>query len=376
MSGLIYFKHTGDTPGNQFAAKLERAKAIARADLSVFQPQEVAKAKAFVEGVNKGFAGMRRREVSPSNVQAETFLSNLSVQYANDDYIGTQLLPFAKVNKLSGKYPIYKEAYRMEGPDDEMNGRSDANEIDDGERLEGTYDCKGRSLKNTLDWVTMENQDEPFDEMVDLTTALADVVAVKRENRIATVMTTSGNYDSSNVIAVAANDRFNSGGGGDPIAVMQQMNAALWKGRGPARTYFWTSLEVWNVLQRHPQILDLCKHTKEGLAQPGSIASYFGWDGILISGARRRTSKKGQTATYGRMYGNNMGICRVAITPSKRNAVFGHTMSWLGTVRTKVTYKQDMFTDGGYVAKTSHHEDYKVIANKAGVLVTTPIVPF
>lgn len=375
MSGLLYFKHTGDTPGNQFSAKLERAKNIARGDFSGIQNADLARAKAFHQQVNKGLVGLRNKEVSPSNVQTEQFLSNLSVQYANDDYIGLMLMPFSPVNKLSGKYPIYQEAYRMEGPDDEMNGRSDANEIDDGERLEGTYDCKGRSLKNTLDWVTMENQDEPFDEMVDLTTALADVVAVKRENRIATVLTTSGNYNSANVIPVGASDRFDSAGGGDPIGVMQQMNAALWKGRGPARTYFWTSLEVWNVIQRHPQILDLCKHTKEGLAQPGSVAGYFGWDGILVSSARRRTSKKGQTATYGRMYGNNMGICRVAVTPSKRNAVFGHTMSWRG-VRTRVTYKQDMFTDGGYVAKTSHHEDYKVIANKAGVLVTTPIAPF
>lgn len=375
MSGLIYLNHTGDTPGNQFSAKLEVAKAIARGDLSKVPTDKLRSAKAFIDGVNKTFDGMRRRETSPFDVQATQFLSNLSVQYANDDYIGNLLLPFATVTKLSGKYPIYQEAYRMEGPDDEMNGRSDANEIDDGERLEGTYDCKGRSLKNTLDWVTMENQDAPFDEMVDLTTALADVVAVKRENRQATVLTTSGNYASTNVIAIGAADRFNAAGGGDPISVMQQMNAALWKGRGNARTYMWASLEVWNVLQRHPQILDLCKHTKEGLAQPGSVASYFGWDGILISSARRRTSKKGQTATYGRMYGNNMGLTRVSVTPSKRNAVFGHTMSWRG-VRTTVSWKQDLFTDGGYVAKTSHHEDYKVIANKAGVLVTTPIVPF
>jgi hypothetical protein len=371
----IYLRHSRENPVSKFHVKLEHAKALARGDFSMVPVADLPKARAAYEAMNRYFVSLQKREVAPDNVQDDRFLTSLSVAYANEEYIGQMLLPSMPVQNLSGKYPIYDESNRFEGPDDEMSGRSTPNEIDDGERSEGTYSCKGRSLKNTLDWVTMMNQVAPLDEMVDLTMALADVVAVKREKRIADVLTTSGNYNSANVIAVGASDRFDSAGGGDPIGVMQSMNAALWKGRGPARTFFWCSLEVWNVIARHPQLLDISKHTREGLAQPSAIANYFGWDGVLVSQARRRTSKKGQTATYSRMFGNNMGLTRVAITPSRRNAVFGHTMSW-GGVRTRVSFDPDIFTDGGYVAKTSHHEDYKVIANKAGVLVTTPITPF
>jgi hypothetical protein len=230
-------------------------------------------------------------------------------------------------------------------------------------------------LKNTLDWVTMMNQVAPLDEMVDLTAALIDIVALKRERRIADVMTSAGSYNSTNVISIASGDRWDSAGGGDPIGVVQDANSRLWRGRGPARTYAWMSLEVWNVFARHPAILDLHKYTVKGLATPQTVAEFFGWDGILVSEARRRTSKKGQTATYGRMYGNNFGVCRVAVSPSPRNAVFGYTMSWMGQ-RVRVTFKPDLFTDGGYEAKCSHHEDYKVVAKDTGVLVQTPVTPF
>lgn len=374
MSGFLWFNHTNDTPGRRFNASLAAVKSHVQGDfVGINGEQEQRNLQQLLKAKNDAF--LKLREVSSDSVQDDKFLTSLSVQYANDEYIGLMLMPHAPVPQISGLYPIYNEESRFEGPDDEMLGRSEANEIDEGDRDEGTYKCKPRALKNVLDWVTMQNAAAPLNEMVDLTMALADVVAIKREKRIADVMTTSGNYASSNVIPIAAGDRFDSAGGGDPIGVLQDMNARLWKGRGPARTYWWGSLEVWNVLARHPAILDLSKHTVQGLATPRAVAEYFGWDGVLVSQARRRTSRKGQTATYGRMYGNNMGICRVAVTPNVRNAVFGHTLAWNG-VRTRVWFEQKMFTDGAYVAQTAHHEDHKVIANKAGVLVTTPITPF
>ena len=66
---------------------------------------------------------------------------------------------------------------------------------------------------------------------------------------------------------------------------------------------------------------------------------------------------------------------RVRSSPSPRNATFGNTFRWQGE-RTRVWFEQKLFTDGGYVAQHSHHEDYKVIASDTGVLVTTPIAPF
>ena len=373
QNGFIWLRDASGTPGQVHLAKMANVYNHIRGDFSSVPASDVASVKSAILQKNAQF--LKLREVSADSVQDDKYLTALSVQYANDEYIGRMLLPTAPVPHISGLYPKYNEANRMEGPDDEMVGRSGPNSIDDGDREEGTYNCKPRALKNELNWVTMANQAAPLNEMVDLTMAVADVTALKREIRIADVMTTSGNYNSSNVIAIGAADRFDSAGGGDPIGVFQQMNSALWKGRGPAKTLFWSSLEVWNVISRHPKVLDLLKYTSGGLATPEKIASFFGWDGILVSQARRRTSAAGQTATYGRMYGNNMGICRVSVTPSLRNAVFGHTLSWNGE-RTRVWWDPKLWTDGGYVCQTSHHEDYKVLADKAGVLVTTPIAPF
>jgi hypothetical protein len=374
-SNIIYVRSSVETPGDRYQRALGFAKRIASGDFSGLSQREAAIAKREVDDLNKFYLALKKREISPDQVQDDRFLTNLSVQYGNDEYIGLMLMPPAAVPNLSGEYPTYDKSTRLEGPDDEMNGRSTPNEIDDGNRSTGTYQCSGRSLKNTLDWVTLMNQVSPLNEMIDLTGALLDVMAIKREIRIATALTTSGNFASANVVPVAASNYWDSAGGGDPIGVFQDATSRLWKGRGPAKTIAYTSLEVWNVVSRHPAILDLSKHTVRGLATPQSVAEYFGWDGILVSQARRRTSRKGQTATYSRMYGNNFGIIRVATSPSVRNAVFGHTFRWQGE-RTRVWFDPALYTDGGYVAKHSHHEDYKIIASDTGALITTPITPF
>ena len=64
--------------------------------------------------------------------------------------------------------------------------------------------------------------------------------------------------------------------------------AALFNGRGASKLLGWCSLDVWNVLSRHPAILDLFKYggTAPGLATADMIAKFFGLDGMLVSKAR------------------------------------------------------------------------------------------
>jgi hypothetical protein len=368
-----------DNGVKQFHAHLNAQQSLIRGDFASLPAEKRERAIAAINAKNEQL--LRLREVSSNDVQDDKFLTSFSVQYSNPEYIGLQLLPRASVPNISGLYAKYDESARMGVVDDSVTGRDGANEIDDGKRAKLPYVCEAHALKNVLDWVTMENQVAPLNEMLDLSLALNEQMALNREYRHATTMTTSGNYNSANVISIAAANRFNSAGGGDPIGVMQDMNSRLWMGRGPGYTLGWFSLEVYNVLAKHPQILDIVKYTVGGLVKPQALAEYFGWDGILVGRARYRTSNRGQTDVYSRFWGNNMGVARVAVTPSIRNASFGYTATWrqgngpMGD-RVRLWWDNEPFTDGGYVAQSANHEQNLIVANKAAVLVTTPIVPF
>jgi hypothetical protein len=360
---IVYFRDGSATPGQRYHNFITATRsALASPD---------PKHKASLKGVNDAL--YRLKEVTPNQVQDNRFLSNVSLQYKNDEYIGELLMPPVPVGQLAGQYPTYDKRSRLAAPDDSMAGRSTANEISDS-RGTDTYSCKPYALSNHVDVLTLRNQVAPLDEMVDLTEATAELIAYRREKRIATAMTASGNYAASNTTTIAAGSRWDSAGGGNPVKVIQDAVAALWSGRGTAQTIGWCSLDVWNVLSRHPQILDLFKYggTAPGLATPDMVAKFFGLDGMLVSRAREDTANSGQTAAYSRIWGKYFGVARVARNASLRNASFGYTMRF-GNVDTRVWFDPKISTLGGYYAQVSTHEDHKILANDTGYLVVSPV---
>lgn len=368
-TGFIYLAHDGETPGQRY----QRVRSATNEILRTSDPKH----KALLTQENQSI--LRLKDVGSNVVQDNRFLSNLSLQYGNDEYIGLMLMPDVPASNLSGQYPIYNKRDRLALPDASMQGRSEANEITDS-RSKGSYNCQPRALKNHVEAITLRNQVAPLDEMVDLTEATSELIALDRELRIATVMTTSSNYFSGNVQTITAGSRWDDAGGGNPILNIQTAIASLWHGRGPSKVYGWCSLPVWNALARNTQILDLFKYsgTTPGLAQPDQIAKYFGLDGILVSKARQDTANSGQSAAYSRIWSPSasaFGVCRVSERASLRNVAFGYTLRF-GTVMTRVWFDPKVSTEGGFYAQVSTHEDINVLANDAAALIVTPTNAF
>lgn len=365
---ITYFRGWSPMPGGR--TRGEHYNLVRNATTEILGSHD-PKHKALVERANKDI--LRVREVAPGAVQDNRFLSNLSVQYGNDEYIGLYLMPDVPAAQLAGEYPVYDKRSRLAAPDDSMAGRTSANEIQDG-RSTGSFFCKGYALKNSLSVLTLRNQVAPLDEMVDLTEATADLIAIRREIRIAGTMTNAALYAAANKTTIGAGSRWDTAGGGNPIKDLQDGTAALWNGRGQTKIMGWCSLPVWNVLSRHPAILDLFKYGGQapGLATPDMIAKFFGWDGMLVSKARNDLANEGQTANYDRIWGKFFGITRVAARASIRNAGWGMTLRF-GSVLTRVWFDPAISTEGGYWGQVSTHEDHNVQAADTGYLITSPI---
>lgn len=330
------------------------------------------KHKAMVARHNAGLTHIRA--VAPGTVHVDSAMSNVSIQYKNGEYIGAELMPVVPVAKMSDKYFIYDKRSRLAYPDDALGARGDANEISDA-RSTDTYSCQDYGFKNFLDGQTLENQDAPLNEMVDLIESISEGVAFKEEKRIAAKLTTAANYPTGNKATIAAGSAWDSAGGGNPVKNLQDARAALWSGRGPGKIVAFSSLDVFNVLSRHQAILDLFKYggSAPGLATSTMIAKFFGFDDYLIGEAREDTANEGQTASYGRLWGNYFGVVRVATRPSIRNAAFGYTMRF-GPMSTDTWFDISKGKKGGYYGRVSVAEDHKIVASDTGYLFTSPIL--
>lgn len=314
----------------------------------------------------------RMKYIAPGNVHTNATLTNLAVKYKNDAFIGLELMPVVPVGKLSDFYYIYPKRSRLATPDTKLGHRGKANEVQDS-REQATYSCEGYGLKNYVDAVTIANQDAPLDEMMNSTEIVQDMIDLDEELRIAAIMTDPSNY-AGNTTAIAASSRWDTSGGGDPIADIQAASAALWNGAGRTMKVGFTSLDVWNVLSRHPSILDLFKYkgSTSGLATQSMVAQFLGLDRILVSEARKDTANSGQTASYSRIWGDVFGVVRVAMTPSRETAAFGFTFR-MGPKRTDTWFDQTLGTQGAYYTRTTVMEDHKVVAGDTGYLIQNPI---
>jgi len=366
MTAMNSLAHAGDlkpieySPNPAASTKAyERLKALYRSQ----DPRH----KALVQRQNNEL----RQKGLTGTIHTDRALSNLSLQYGNGAYIGERLMPVLDVGdgNLSGVYYSYDKRSRLAYPDDELGARGSPNELSQAVTT-GTYSCKWYGYKEYVDGMTIAAQDAPIDALADATQNLNEAIAFRRELRIATVMTTTGNY-SGNTAAIAAGVRWDVAGG-DPIGNIQTAKAALWNGRGPSKLVAFCSLNVMNVLMRHQAFLDIFKYNSSGLVPASAIANWMGIDEILVSDARKDTANSGATASYSRIWGDVFGLVRVATSPSIRNASFGYTFR-AGPPVSAQWQDPTLGPKGGYYGKVAVCEDHKVIAGDTGWLYTTPI---
>lgn len=325
--------------------------------------------------LNDDLLAMKDVTGGPSAVHQDTVLQQMSVMYQNDEFIGRRLMPTIYTNgALSGVYFNYEKRDRLAYPDDSMRDRTDPSELNQN-RSKSTYALQPRSLVELLDWLVVQNQSAPLNEVVDLVNNCLNGMEFNAEVRIATAVQTSGNY-GGNTAAVSAADRWDTGSGGDPGSVVDTAKAACWGGSGPGKWVVAVSLPLHNVLKRHPRILDSFKYSAASLGGPKfatrqMLAEYFEVDEYVVGAARKDTANIGQTASYSRIWGDSLAVLRVSVTPSLRNACFGYTLQDNPTL-SELFWLPDRGTKGMYKARTSYSDQQLVIAPTSSYLVTTP----
>jgi hypothetical protein len=305
--------------------------------------------------------------LGPNFLKVDATLSDLSVRFQNDEYIGERLCPVATVPFRSNIYYGYDERDQLGFPDDKLGPRGQANEVSQA-LTKKNYSCEDYGLEGFVDLTTMANADAPLDPLADEAILVNEGLAFNRELRIQALMCDPTSY-AGNTAAINAGSEWNSQGGGKPVELIQKAVDSIYGGMGPSRLIGFCNVNVFRTLSRHPAIRELFKFEKDGFATREQLAHYFELDDLLVGRARKDIANKGQAANIQRIWPDVFGVVRVTEMPSIKCYTFGVTFR-NGPIETIELFKRELGKSGAYLVKSTVTEDHRVIASKAGYLIT------
>jgi len=308
------------------------------------------------------------------SLHVDSILSNLSIQYRNEEMIWRNIMPVVLVGKRSDKFYKYnkEDSYRL--PDDKIGPKSLPNEYDWGVQ-EDNYSVSDHALGDWLPQEVIDNADNPLQPEIDTNDFLNMLLDVAQEKRVADIVFNAASYPSGNKVQLSGTAQW-GGSADDPIGdVYDAVEGCFVR----ANTLVFGQ-EAWAVFRKLPEVLDAVKastryqDTPGGLATASEIAALFEVDRVLIGRARYISSKEGQTATYARLWGKHCAALYVAPgEPSIKTITFGLTFS--ETQRhTQRDFDPKRGIKGAHYIKVAWNSDEKVIASDLGYFIQDAVV--
>jgi len=308
----------------------------------------------------------------PSQVHIDRALTNMSLQYKNEEFIWPMVMPVVKVGKRSDKYFKYDKDQRFRIVDDKIGPKGLANEVN----LEVSTDNYSVADYALSDYVTGEeeaNADSPLAPRADANDLINELLELGAEKRVADIAFNAANYPVGNKVQLSGTSQF-GGSADDPIGnILTGLDASFLR---PNTIIFGNN--VWTKFRQLPEILDAVKSSTRqqgsngGIANRSEIAQLFDVDRVIVGRGRYNTAKEGQAASYTRLWGNHVAMLHVKPRPTIRSVTFGVT--FVETMKKTVrSFDEKRGLKGATYIKTGWNSDHKVIAADTGYFIEDAI---
>src|SRR3954447_16733075 len=153
------------------------------------------------------------------NTHIDVVLSNISVGWPNNGFVGPALFPQVLVKKQSDKYYVFgRESWAVDPSGDVRAPGAVANEIPGLEVSTDQYFAKEHSLQIPVTDEERENVDSPLAPDRDGTELVTSKILLGREVAIQALVTTAANYGSGYSATLAGTQQWNDYTNSTPIA--------------------------------------------------------------------------------------------------------------------------------------------------------------
>ncbi len=257
----------------------------------------------------------------PENVHKDTILTNISIQYRNAAYVGTQIMPIVPVKKKSDIYYIYdSKADRFRIPKTLRAPKTESRTVDWKVTTDG-YVCDEHALNDLIDDIEKKNADKPLNLEVDTVEFITDILQLGLEMRIKDMLETTltKNAPTNGVWSDYTTETI------DPIADIEIAKAAIHAVIFREPNVLLLGKAVYDKLKHHPKILELIKYSQKGVVTTDLLASLFGIEKVIVGEAGYNSAKEGKAAVLNYLWGKNAILAYVEPRPGIKKFSLGYT---------------------------------------------------
>jgi hypothetical protein len=266
-------------------------------------------------------------------------LTAITLAYRNQQFISDLVLPRIPVDSSAFKWSKFTLADGFTIPDTRVGRKSAPNEID-WTATEQTDSVVDYGLDDRIPQMDITNAMAaqavqgvmPIDPEARSTELLSDLIALDRENRVATTLFTLGTYPSAQRSTLSGTTQWSDFTNSDPVqAILTALDTCLIR---PNVAVFGQA--TWSKLRTHPKVT-AAVYPNGGNATGGgaavsrqALADLFELDEVLVGTSWYNSAKPGQTASLTRLWGKHASfIYRAPQVVSPTGTVtFGFTAQW------------------------------------------------
>lgn len=314
----------------------------------------------------------------PTAVHIDRALTQLAVFYKNREYVADLAMPVVRIPNKSDTYFEFDVTTMQLVANTQIAGnRGRPGEVAAFPPSSGNqFAVTDHGLMDFISSDEEANADPPLVPRMTATRVLTNYLLLARERRVATVVTTAGNYGASTT-ALAGPAQWNNYLTSTPI------NDLLIAKETPLITpnVMFIDPLTWITLRQHPQVLQYVtgRPGYKGGATPAFVDEEFvakalGLDMVVQCRAKYISTAEGLAATSSYVWGKFCALLRVEDQPDKRETTaFGYTFRF-GAFETRVIPEFIAGVRGGNWIKVTHSDaEKKVAGGNSSYLIETPI---
>lgn len=277
-----------------------------------------------------------------SDLHVQAALTNLSIAFSNEDNnsVFDKVFPTVPVTKQADKYFVYD---REDWLRTDAKRRAPGAEIAIGgyNLSEDSYFAERYGLGMDIDDPSRANADPAVSDLDgDAVAFLTEDLRIRMEKDWAAKYFVTGVWtgasSTTDMTGVAAapstateflqwNDDAST-----PIQDIRGEITSVAKRTGRKPNSLTLGVEVWTVLEDHPDLLDRIKFTEKGIVTTDLLASLLGLSNVWVGNMTENTAAEGGTASFSYQIGKSALLAYVAPNPGLRMPSAGYTFAWTG----------------------------------------------
>ena len=325
---------------------------------------------------------IQKSQPSISQVHVNRPLTEISINYMQEakDFIADKLCPIVPVDHKTNIYPVYTKEYwltsnaALRAPGTESAGRGFG--ID----FTNTYNCQQFSIHYDVPDQIRANTDAPLNMDRDATLLVTQDLLINKEIRLHNALLKPGiwtkDYAGTATGSGSGEVKQWSKSGSDPISDIYagKVYVKMLTGKEPNKMVI--SRDVFEVLKKHPAIIDRYKYTTSNVPTIAMLAQLFEVDEILVSNAVVNTANEGGTFSGNFLMSSSVLLAYVApgaglMQPSAAYNFSFNTSGMPGATVAVKSFRMEWLETDRIEGTTFF--DPKLIANDLGVFFKTLI---